>query len=206
MVFAAILEFVSAVTMGWITLFGYFGIFVAMALESACLPVPSEIVMPFGGYFAFLGRLDFWLVTLAGTLGCLAGSLVAYYVGLKGGRPLLRKYGKYVLISERELKWAEDWFRKWGNKAIFVSRLLPVIRTVISLPAGIARMPIRPFIVYTFVGSLPWCAALAYAGYLLGENWEEVGGYFHNLDLFVMIAVVAAAAYLLWRYKIRKAR
>lgn len=201
----AILEFISAVTMAWITGLGYLGIFVAMALESACLPVPSEVIMPFAGYFVFLGKLDFWFVTLAGALGCLAGSLVAYYVGLKGGRPLLRRYGHYVFISAGHLGWAESWFKRWGNKAIFISRLLPVIRTVISLPAGIAKMPIKPFIVYTFIGSLPWCAALAYLGYVLGENWAEIGGYFQNLDLLVVVAIVLAAAYLVWRYRIRKA-
>ncbi|KPJ49953.1 MAG: alkaline phosphatase, partial [candidate division Zixibacteria bacterium DG_27] len=132
--------------------------------------------------------------------GCLVGSLVAYFVGIYGGRPFLEKYGKYVLLSKRDLDTADRWFEKYGDWAIFFSRLLPVIRTFISLPAGIARMRLGRFIIYTFLGSLPWCLALAYVGKVMGENWGELREYFHHADLVIGIVIVLGIAYFLYRH------
>ncbi|MGB9371581.1 MAG: DedA family protein, partial [Halobacteriota archaeon] len=152
---------------------GYAGVFVGMTLESVGFPLPSEIIMPFAGYVVWEGKLTLIGVTLAGTLGCLVGSLIAYGIGAFGGRPLLERYGKYVLIRTQELDLAEEWFKKYGEGAVFVSRLLPVVRTYISYPAGIVRMDVKRFSVYTVLGSLPFCFALAYVGVALGPHWED---------------------------------
>ena len=147
-----ILVSISAFITGLIVQFGYLGIFVAMVLESAALPVPSEIIMPFAGFVVFQGRLDFLLVLIAGTLGNLAGSIILYYIGLKGGRPILLRYGKYIMVSEKEMKIADNWFKRFGSKVIFFSRMLPVVRTFISLPAGTARLDFKNFCFYTLAG------------------------------------------------------
>jgi membrane protein DedA with SNARE-associated domain len=199
----SLVGFLSAIIIWWIVELGYLGIVLLMALESAFLPVPSEIIMPFAGFAVFQGLMDFWLVVLAGTVGNLVGSLAAYYVGIRGGRPLLEKYGKYILISKRELDWADHLFAKYGSKIIFISRLLPVIRTAISLPAGIAKMDIKKFSFYTFVGSLPFCIALTYIGVVLGENWTSISGWFHYLDILVVVGAIAGVIYYV--YRIRRA-
>ncbi len=182
---------------------GYWGIFVLMALESAVMPVPSEVVMPFAGYLVYQGQLDLLLVTLAGTFGNLFGSLIAYFFGLYFGRRFILKYGKYVLLKEKYLIMTENWFKKYGDKAIFFSRLLPVVRTVISLPAGIGRMNLRKFTIYTFIGSFPWSFLWAYVGLWLGQNWEiirELTKY--NILLFgLMIAVII---WYLWSHRKNK--
>jgi len=186
---------------------GYPGIVLLMTLEGMCLPIPSEVVLPFGGALASLGRMnitgdplwDALLVGLAGTLGCTLGSVIAYYVGRKGGRPLIARYGRFLRLNEKHLDIAECWFRKYGDWAVFGSRLLPVVRTFISFPAGIARMPIKRFIALTTLGSLPWCLLLAYAGVLLGENWDSVEELYRPLEIVVAVGVVALAAYWLWR-------
>ncbi len=128
---------------------GYFGITILMALESACIPIPSEIIMPFSGFLVFAEKFSLWSVVLWGTIGNLIGSIIAYFVGYYGGRPLVEKYGKYILISHHELALADSWFQKYGGLSVFFSRLLPVVRTFISLPAGIARMPFLKFCLYT---------------------------------------------------------
>ena len=186
----------SLVITGLIAEFGYLGIFLTMVLESAGLPVPSEIIMPFAGVVVFQGKLDFLGVLIAGTLGNLVGSVILYYVGLKGGRPILIKYGRYLLISEREIKIADGWFKKFGSKVIFFSRMLPVVRTFISLPAGAAKMDFKKFSFYTLVGSVPWNFALAYAGLVLGKNWQEIEGVFRSFDIAIAVAVIALLAYL----------
>lgn len=173
-----------------ISFMGYPGIFFLMTLESACIPIPSEIVMPFSGFLVFGGEFDFYAVTLAGTLGCTFGSVLAYYAGLAGGRRFIIRHGRYVLLNEDHLRLAERWFEKYGDKAIFFSRLMPIVRTFISLPAGIGRMNFNKFVVYTFAGSLPWCAALTYVGVKLGENWRAIEGTFHILDVFVVIGLI----------------
>lgn len=196
--FEHILEPVGAFVINVISTFGYWGIVVCMAIESACIPLPSEIIMPFSGYLVSTGRFDLWLAGLAGAFGCLVGSIVAYAVGYWGGRPFVERYGKWVLISSRELEWADRWFAKYGGAAVFFSRLLPIIRTFISLPAGIARMPFIRFCVYSFVGSFPWCLGLAYVGFVMGENWTALREHFHKFD--IVIAVVLIAGFAVWVY------
>jgi membrane protein DedA with SNARE-associated domain len=193
-----IIETLSDFIISVIEQLGYAGVFVGMTLESAGLPIPSEVIMPFAGYVVWEGGLTLIGVTLAGTLGCLAGSLIAYYIGLWGGRPLLERYGKYVLISKRELDLADRWFGKYGDRAVFVSRLLPVVRTYISFPAGIVNMDVKKFSLYTVLGSLPWCFGLAYIGVLLGPHWEDIKGLFVYLDVLVIVGIIALVVYLIY--------
>lgn len=178
---------------------GYPGIAFLMALESACIPIPSEIVMPFAGWLVYEGQLDLFLVTMAGTIGCTVGSIAAYVVGLYGGRQVVLRYGKYVLLSEKSLESAERWFEKYGSSAVFFSRLLPIIRTFISLPAGMAKMKFGRFVVLTFIGSLPWCLALTYVGVVLGPQWESIVTFFRGLDVLILLVIVAIFAWFLWR-------
>ena len=198
-IFESILEPVGAWVIDFISELGYAGIVIAMGIESACIPLPSEIIMPFSGYLAFTGRFNLWGVSVAGAFGCVVGSVVAYWVGVWGGRPFLERYGKYVLLSHRDLTTADRWFEKYGDWAIFFSRLLPVIRTFISLPAGIARMNFVKFVIYTFLGSLPWCFMLAYVGKIMGENWMSIKVYFHRADIFIGAVIVLGIAYFLYR-------
>lgn len=184
---------------GFIAKLGYVGIGVAMALESACIPIPSEIILPFGGFLVSQGQLSFWGVVLAGTVGGTFGSVGAYLVGLYGGRPLLLRYGRYLLISPRHLEQAEVWFELYGEATAFFTRLMPVIRTFISLPAGMARMPLVRFCIYTFLGSIPWSWLITYLGVRLGENWERLGYLFRRLDVVVVVVAAACALYFLWR-------
>ncbi|MBX6395021.1 MAG: DedA family protein [Alicyclobacillaceae bacterium] len=161
-----------------------------MTLESACIPLPSEVIMPFGGYLVGRGMLDFTIVVAAGTAGNVAGSLLAYYAGQKGGRTLLHRYGRYIRISEHHLQKADEWFSRRGEITVLVGRLLPGIRTFISLPAGIASMPVGKFVLYTAVGSLPWVWVLAFVGLKLGQNWKTVEHYTHVLALIVAVLLV----------------
>jgi membrane protein DedA with SNARE-associated domain len=180
---------------GVISTLGYGGVVLLMAIESACIPLPSEIIMPFSGYLVFKGEMTLWGVALAGAIGCVVGSIPAYYLGMYGGRPLVEKYGKWVLISHHDLQIADRWFEKHGEIIIFIGRLLPAVRTFIAFPAGIARMHMGKFILYTFTGSLIWCWLLAYAGMKLGENWESLEVYFHE---FHYVIVFAAVVFMLW--------
>jgi membrane protein DedA with SNARE-associated domain len=179
---------------------GYSGVALMMAIESACVPLPSEIIMPFSGYLVSTGAFSLWGVAVAGALGCVVGSVLAYWVGITGGRPMAEKYGKYILISKHDLDIADRFFAKYGSGAVFFSRLLPVVRTFISLPAGIARMNFTRFVIYTFVGSLPWCYALAYLGKKLGDNWNTLGVYFHKFDLVIGIIIVIGFIWFLKRH------
>jgi membrane protein DedA with SNARE-associated domain len=195
-----LLAAIAAAIIGIISSLGYGGIVLLMAIESACIPLPSEIIMPFSGYLVFKGELSLWGVALAGTLGCVLGSLVAYYVGLWGGRPLVRKYGRYLLISHQDMDMADRWFARHGDITILVGRLLPAIRTFIAFPAGVARMPLGKFLLYTFLGSLIWCWALAWIGQRLGEHWDSLGVWFHRFDTAIAAAILAAAAWWIWRH------
>ncbi len=179
---------------------GYWGIILAMSIESACIPLPSEIIMPFSGYLVSTGTFNLLGVSLAGAFGCLVGSTLAYWVGVWGGRPFLSRYGKYVLISHRDLDAADRWFSRYGDWGIFFSRLLPIIRTFISLPAGISRMNFPKFALYTFLGSLPWCFALAYVGKILGENWAKIRIYFQKADLLIAVLVLTAIGFFIYRH------
>ncbi len=200
---ARIIEILSGFIVATISLLGYSGIILLMAIESACVPLPSEVIMPFSGYLVSTGQMNLWAVALAGALGCVLGSLVAYWVGMYGGRPLMEKYGRYVLVSRRDLDMADRWFSKRGEIIVFVSRLLPGIRTFIAFPAGVARMDLKRFVVYTFAGSLPWCLALAYVGQKLGEKWNKddtLKTWFHRFDFLIGIAAVLLVGWWIWRH------
>jgi len=191
----------STFIIGLISSAGYLGIVVLMGIESACIPLPSEVIMPFSGYLVYAGRFHLLWVATAGAIGCNLGSVIAYEVGFFGGRPLVERYGSYILLSRSELDWADRFFVRWGSPAVFIARLLPVIRTFIALPAGIARMPRLRFHVYTFVGSWPWCFVLAYVGMKLGEKWEtdpRLKLWFHRFDEVILLVLLAAAAAFLW--------
>jgi len=179
---------------------GYGGVAFLMAVESACIPLPSELIMPFAGYLVHLGTMNLLGAATAGAIGCNLGSLVAYEIGCYGGRPLVERYGRWILLSRRELDWADRFFVRWGYLAVFIARLLPVIRTFIALPAGVARMPRGRFHVYTFLGSWPWCLGLAWLGMKLGENWRELGKYFHQFDAVIGAILAAGLVYFIWTH------
>jgi len=182
---------------------GYLGISLLMGIESACIPLPSEIIMPFSGYLVYSGRFQLFWVATAGAIGCNLGSAVAYWVGAYGGRPLVEHFGKYVLLSRRDLDRTTYFFEKYGSITVFLARLLPVVRTFIALPAGIARMPQLRFHVYTFLGSWPWCFALAYVGMRLGQSWETDPRFkevFHRFHLGVEVALLAAIIWFVWTH------
>jgi membrane protein DedA with SNARE-associated domain len=200
---AKIIGILSSFIVAVISTLGYAGVILLMAIESACIPLPSEIIMPFAGYLVHTGQFNLWLVGIAGAVGCVLGSLVAYWVGMYGGRPLIEKYGKYVLVSHHDLDLADRWFARYGEVITFFSRLLPVIRTFIAFPAGIARMNLKRFIIYTFLGSLPWCIGLAYVGQVLGEQWdknETLKSWFHRFDFVIGIILLLGAAWWIWRH------
>src|SRR5215469_17036897 len=189
----------------WYVTTGYLGIVLAMAIESCCIPLPSEIVMPLAGYmvFKYPTQFSFIGVGIAGALGCVLGSAAAYGIGAAGGRPLLLKYGKYILISKADSDRADRWFARYGAPVAFFSRLLPVVRTYISLPAGIAETPIVPFLAFTLLGSLPWTFVLALAGYHLGpqliSKTSQLSSTFHGLGVVIIMWFVPAVAYYVYR-------
>ncbi|HVA77213.1 MAG TPA: DedA family protein [Candidatus Binataceae bacterium] len=189
---------VSAFIIAAISSLGYGGVVLMMAIESACIPLPSEVIMPFAGYLVHTGRFDLQAVALAGAIGCLIGSYAAYYVGASGGRWFLLKYGRYVLIAPHEIELADWFFARWGSPAVFISRLLPVVRTFIAFPAGVARMRLLPFTIYTLLGSYLWCLMLAYAGMKLGQHWEDLAPWFHRFDGVIAFLIVAGAVALIY--------
>ena len=180
--------------------FGYLAPFFLMALESCNIPIPSEVILPLSGFLVGQGLFGFWQAVLAGTLGGTLGSAVSYWIGALGGRPLMLKYGKYVLISASDAAKADRFFAKYGEATAFFSRLLPVVRTFISLPAGITRMNFPKFLAYTFAGSLLWSIVLVYVGELLGRNWIEVREVLQRFDYVVVAAVLLAVALYIWRH------
>lgn len=190
--------FISSFVINIISSLGYGGIFFLMALESACIPIPSEIIMPFSGFLVFEEKFSLLWVVIWGTIGNLIGSVAAYLVGFYGGRPLLEKYGKFILISSHELELADRWFLKYGSLSVLFSRMLPAVRTFISLPAGVARMPFFKFCFYTFLGSLPWSFALTYAGLIMGENWKGLEVYFRKFDWAIAILGVIALGFFVY--------
>ena len=179
---------------------GYGGIVILMGIESACIPLPSELIMPFAGYLVFEGKMRLLWVATAGALGCNVGSLIAYEIGCYGGRPLVERYGRWILMGRRELDLADRFFTRWGYLAVFVGRLLPIVRTFIALPAGISRMPRLRFHIYTFLGSWPWCFDLAGLGMKLGENWSARGKYLHKFDVVVVIVLVVGIVWFIWTH------
>ena len=208
---AHILELIGAWIIGVISAAGYPGVMLLMAIESACIPLPSEIIMPFSGALTVLTvaamyhRTPFSLLAVAtwGALGCNLGSVLAYEIGYFGGRPLVERYGRYIFLSRRELNIADRFFERRGALAVLIARLLPVIRTFIALPAGIARMPRLKFHIYTFVGSWPWCFMLAYIGMRLGERWQtdpRLKLWFHRLDAVILGVIVVVIIYFVWSH------
>src|SRR5215467_12833506 len=206
-IIAALAGFIIAV----ISKTGYLGVVLLMAIESACIPLPSEIIMPFAGaltvaeialrYHREAFSL-FWVAT-AGAIGCNLGSVVAYEIGCYGGRPLVERYGRYIWITHHDLDMADRFFARFGSAAVFLGRLLPVIRTFIALPAGIARMPRLPFHVYTFIGSWLWCYGLAWIGMKLGEHWEtdpRLRYWLHRLDAVILVLGLAACIWFVWSH------
>src|ERR1700730_10571486 len=187
---------------------GYAGITLLMAIESACIPLPSELIMPFAGYLVYTGKMNLFWAATAGAIGCNLGSLVAYEIGYYGGRPLVERYGRWVLMGRRELDWADRFFTRWGYLAVFVDRMLPVVRTFIALPAGIARMPRLRFHIYTFLGSWPWCFFLAWFGMKMGENWRQLGNYLHKFDVVIVVILAVGIIWFVrshWKNRLRSA-
>jgi membrane protein DedA with SNARE-associated domain len=187
---------------------GYAGLIALMAIESACIPLPSEIIMPFAGYVVYKGQFTLFWVATTGALGCNLGSAIAYWIGSKGGRPLVERYGKWVLMNHHDLDRMTRFFDKYGSITVLISRLLPIVRTFIAFPAGIARMSKIRFHIYTFAGSWPWCFCLAYVGMKLGEKWHtdpRFYGAFHRFHLGVEIALLAAIVWFVWMH-IKRAR
>ncbi|HXX78036.1 MAG TPA: DedA family protein [Ktedonobacteraceae bacterium] len=197
----------TLITNLYVTL-GLAGIVIAMALESCCIPLPSEIVMPLAGVMFVEGKLlagvNFWLglvlLALAGAIGCLIGSIAAYGIGYAGGRPLMLKYGRYVLISQHDADMADRFFQRWGSATAFFSRLMPIVRTYISLPAGITKMPLAKFCLFTFLGSFPWCFLLAYVGTVVGNNLESLTPIFRSFEVVIIIALLILLALYIWRH------
>ncbi|MGB6692520.1 MAG: DedA family protein [Terracidiphilus sp.] len=183
---------------------GYAGIVALMGIESACIPLPSEIIMPFAGYLVYLGHFNLWGAATAGALGCNVGSLIAYWIGAKGGRPLVERYGRWVLMSHHDLDRMTSFFAKYGSVTVLVARLLPVVRTFIAFPAGIAKMPQLRFHFYTFAGSWPWCLGLAYAGERLGESWNDPRSPFHEMfhrfHTAIVLVLLAGVVWFVWSH------
>lgn len=202
--FESILSLASNFVINVISSSGYFGITILMTIESAAIPLPSEIIMPFSGYLVSQGNFNFWWVSIWGAVGNVLGSVVAYAVGFWGGRPLVEKYGNYILIRKRELDRADSWFKNYGQSTVFFSRLLPAVRTFISLPAGVAKMNLGKFVVYTFAGSFPWSVGLTYVGYRLGGEWGSIRSYFHRLDLIIGVVVLGFVGW--WVIKLVKSQ
>ncbi|HWG40734.1 MAG TPA: DedA family protein [Candidatus Acidoferrales bacterium] len=206
-IIAALAGFIIAI----ISKAGYLGLMLLMAIESACIPLPSEIIMPFAGYLVYSGHSDpvihvtfnLFLVATAGAIGCNLGSVIAYEIGNYGGRPLIERYGSYIFMGRHELDMAERFFARFGALAVLIGRLLPVIRTFIALPAGVARMPRLRFHVYTFIGSWPWCFVLAWIGMNLGEHWDKdprLKQWFHRLDAVIILLLLVGIWWFVWSH------
>ena len=203
-----IIATLATFTVAVISAGGYWGIALLMAIESACVPLPSEIIMPFAGYLVSTGELNLYLAATAGAIGCNLGSIVAYEVGRRGGRPMAERWGRYLLIGPGELDMAERFFDRWGAAAILVGRMLPIVRTFIAFPAGIARMKLVPFHLYTFLGSWPWCFLLAWLGMWLGERWNSdprVKAIYHQFEIVIAVAILAAGVFFVW-HRVRDIR
>ncbi|MBI2113362.1 MAG: DedA family protein [Candidatus Wildermuthbacteria bacterium] len=196
----SILEWGASVVISFIQATEYAGIAFLMALESASVPIPSEIIMPFAGYLVFTGSLNFFWVVFWGTMGNVIGSLVSYAIGYWGGRAFLNRFGRYIFVKQRDIQMAERFFHTYGALAVFLGRLLPIVRTFISFPAGVARMNIWKFTIYTTLGCIPWSILLAYAGVAAGENWEFLKVYFHKFDWVIAFLLVVGAVWWVHRH------
>ena len=186
---------------------GYFGVMTAMAIESAMIPLPSELILPYAGFLISdptklepltHGKWDFWIVVVVATIGNTIGSLIAYAIGAWGGRPFLERYGKYLLIRQHEIELADHFFQRYGAATAFFSRLLPIVRTFISFPAGVARMPLRTFVAYSTAGAFLWSMLLVFAGVQLGANWVDIRHALQPFDLLIAVGVVAVVVVFVW--------
>ena len=193
-----ILEFITQLISSW----GYAGIFVTMTLESALIPIPSEVVIPFAGFLAYMGEMNIWLIVLVSSLANVTGSIIAYEIGKYLGRGFIERYGKYVLLNMGHLQLVERWFDKYGSLTVLFSRMLPVVRTVNALPAGIGKMNFPKFCLYTFIGSIPWNLALVLVGYLLKENWNILEKYSLYIDILAVFVVAAVIFYIVRRIRV----
>lgn len=200
MVFSEIFFAIGAFAIWLITSLGYFGVFFLMVLESMVLPVPSELVMPFAGFAASEGRLDFFLIVISSSLGSLVGSLISYYIGLKGGNLFVKKFGKYFCLDEEIMKKTEAQFQKRGDKLIFIARFIPAVRHVVSLIAGTAKMNLKKFIIYTLIGATMWNIILLYVGFVLGKNWNLVREYTEPLSILVVLIVIGCIIYFAYKH------
>ena len=198
--FTLIIDILADVVVRTIDFLGYPGVFFLMLVESCGIPMPSEIIMPFSGFLVAEGKMNFWAVSFVGAFANLAGSLIAYWIGLKGGRALIEKYGKYVLISKHDLDLADRWFMRFGNWTVFFGRLLPVVRTYISFPAGVAKMEMKRFSLYTFAGALLWSILFTWLGVKMGDNWGQIREKLHNFDLAIVVLIVIGITWYVWRH------
>lgn len=195
-----ILSYIGHLAVQAISSMGYFGVFILMMLESMVAPVPSELVMPFAGFLVAKGQFSFVLVILFSSLGSITGSLISYYIGKYGGEVIVMKYGKYLLLNQHDLQKTHSWFNKKGEITVFFSRFIPVVRHLISIPAGIGKMNLKKFCIYTLIGATLWNTFLAYLGFKLGENWAEVRGYSEYISLPLAIIILVVGAYFIYRH------
>jgi membrane protein DedA with SNARE-associated domain len=210
-----VLEAIDAIVLPFIdalySRFGYLGVVIAMTIESAAIPLPSELILPFAGWSVSRGLTEpltnspwmYWGAVLAGVIGNTAGSLVGYAIGMFGGRPLVERYGRYVLISAHDLALAERWFARYGEATVFFSRMLPIIRTFISVPAGVARMPLWRFLLFSILGAIPWVMLLVWGGVVLGDHWQDLKSSLKGLD-YLVVAVLALGVGLFIRRHVKR--
>src|SRR3989344_156314 len=196
-----ILGYLSSFALSVIDKTGYAGVFILSLLESAGIPIPSEVVVPFSGFLAVSGRFSFWFIVFVTTLGNFAGAIILYFIAKSGGRWILEKYGRYIFIHKRDLDLGDEWFSKHGVRAVFFGRLMPVVRTFISIPAGVCKMNFYRFSLYTLLGSLPWNFALALVGYKAGKNWDLLHRYFQKFDIVIIAVIVTIVVWYIVRHK-----
>ncbi|MGA8261499.1 MAG: DedA family protein [Arenicellales bacterium] len=202
-----LVEFVNTL-LGWLLAFvhdtvdllGYTGVVLMMAIESCNIPLPSEVIMPYAGYFVQRGMMNFHLAAWAGAFGCVLGSVPSYWLGWYGGRPFLEKHGRWLLLTHHDLDAADRWVQRYGDWAFFICRMLPVVRTFISLPAGVLKARFWPFVIFTFIGSLVWCYALVWVGVVFGGNLEAFQHYWHKFEVVIALAILALAGWYVWRH------
>jgi len=187
-----------------ISFLGYYGIFLLMTMESMVFPIPSELVMPFAGFLAAQGEMNFLLVVLFSSIGSIAGSLLSYYIGRFGGERMILNYGKYLLLDIEDLRWTEEWFKQRGEKTVLISRFIPVVRHLISIPAGMGKMDLKKFCLYTVIGATMWNTFLAYLGFWLGQRWELVKNYSEYVTVPVVVVLVIAGCYFVYKHWKRK--
>jgi len=193
-----IIEFITQLISSW----GYAGIFITMTLESALIPIPSEVVIPFAGFLAYMGEMNIWLIVLVSSLANVTGSIIAYEIGKYLGRGFIERYGKYILLNMKHVEMVERWFDRYGSLTVLFSRMLPVVRTVNALPAGIGKMNFPKFCIYTFIGSIPWNLALVLVGYLLKENWNILEKYSLYIDILAVFVAAAVIFYIVRRIRV----